>query len=98
MTVRLPAEWEEQDGVLLAWPHETSDWHPILPIVEPVFIEIVKAISRVETVLVVVPETDRVEQALTSAGATMANVRLFTLPTNDTWTRDFGPITVLEDG
>jgi hypothetical protein len=30
MTLRLPAEWEAQDGVLLAWPHETSDWHPVL--------------------------------------------------------------------
>ena len=23
---RLPAEWEEQDGVLLSWPHADSDW------------------------------------------------------------------------
>ncbi|HJV34612.1 agmatine deiminase family protein, partial [Geomonas sp.] len=27
---RLPAEWEPQDGVLLAWPHEESDWRPYL--------------------------------------------------------------------
>ena len=36
MKIRLPAEWEEQDGVLLAWPHEGSDWRTHLEMVEPV--------------------------------------------------------------
>ena len=26
MQRRLPAEWEPQDGVLLAWPHAETDW------------------------------------------------------------------------
>ena len=42
---RLPAEWEEQDGVLLAWPHDQSDWLPCLDKVEPVFEEIAKQIK-----------------------------------------------------
>ena len=36
MNRRLPAEWEEQDGVLLAWPHEETDWRSCLDEVEPV--------------------------------------------------------------
>jgi agmatine deiminase len=32
------------------------------------------------------------------AGANMENVHLVELETNDTWTRDFGPITVMEGG
>ena len=98
MTRRLPAEWEDQDGVLIAWPHPESDWHPHLDLVEPVFIEIVKAISRFERVLVVVPDEERVRTALAVAGAAMANVTLRVVPTNDTWARDFGPITVQADG
>ena len=35
MTRRLPAEWEEQDGVLLAWPHDGTDWAGDLDSVEP---------------------------------------------------------------
>lgn len=46
MTIRLPAEWEEQDGVLIAWPHPDSDWHPWLRLVEPVFAQIVREITR----------------------------------------------------
>ena len=98
MSRRLPAEWEEQDGVLLAWPHEESDWHPHLAEVEPVFVEIVKEISRFERVLIVAPDPTHVRDRLRGAGAAMERVVAVEIPTNDTWSRDFGPLTVEEDG
>ncbi|HYR03309.1 MAG TPA: agmatine deiminase family protein [Syntrophobacteria bacterium] len=98
MTRRFPAEWEEQDGVLLAWPHESTDWRLHLDVVEPVFVEIVQEIARFEKVLLVVPEELEVERLLADAGVDMANVRLYPVASNDTWARDFGPITVMEDG
>jgi len=93
---RLPAEWEPQDGVLLSWPHEESDWHPYLEIVEPVFVEIVRQISRFELAVVAAPDPERVSTLLTEAGARMERVRIYPVDTNDTWARDFGPITVLD--
>lgn len=98
MTVRWPAEWEEQDGVLLAWPHEESDWHPHLDRVEPVYIEIARQISRFERVLIVAPRRSPVQEKLLAAGVVPERVTIFEVPTNDTWARDFGPITVHEDG
>ncbi|HEY6873180.1 MAG TPA: agmatine deiminase family protein [Geobacteraceae bacterium] len=98
MTRRLPAEWEEQDGILVAWPHESTDWHPHLDIVEPVFAEIAATISRFETALVAAPDPVRVRELVAGAGGVMDNLRTFRLDTNDTWARDFGPITVLEEG
>jgi agmatine deiminase len=98
MITRLPAEWEEQDGILLAWPHEGSDWRTHLDLVEPVFIEIVSRISRCETVLITSPAPESVRERLFGAGVSMENVRLFSIDSNDTWARDFGPITVLENG
>jgi agmatine deiminase len=98
MSNRLPAEWEAQDGVLLAWPHADSDWHPILDEVEPVFVHIATRISRFEKVLIVAPEPQAVAEILRQAGALMERVRLYALPGNDTWSRDFGPITVLQKG
>jgi agmatine deiminase len=94
----MPAEWEEQDGVLLAWPHEDSDWHPILEVVEPVYIDIAREISRFERVLIVAPGGERVREQLRGSGARMDRISVVELPTNDTWSRDFGPITVFEDG
>ncbi len=98
MTLRLPAEWEEQDGILLAWPHPDSDWAPDLETVEPVFAAIAAAASRFEQVLVVAPATGTILARLEQAGALPERVSLFEIPTNDTWARDFGPITVYEGG
>lgn len=98
MATRLPAEWEPQDGVLLAWPHPETDWHPYLERVEPVFARIIAAITRFERTLVVVHDRDAVEIVLREAGADLSRVRLVELPANDTWARDFGPICVEQDG
>jgi len=97
MSIRLPAEWEAQDGVLLAWPHETSDWLPVLDVVEPAFIEIIRQISRFEQVLIIAPEVEATRRKLAAAGVALERVNLFAIPSNDTWSRDFGPITIYDD-
>ena len=94
MTTRLPAEWEEQDGVLLAWPHAESDWLPWLPMVELVFAQIAKEITRFETALVVAADAERTAAILSAVGARMERIRIEEIPSNDTWARDFGPLTV----
>jgi agmatine deiminase len=97
MNRRLPAEWARQDGVLLAWPHAGSDWRDNLAAVEAVFVEIAREVSRSERVLIVAPEIEPVRELLSRGGVDMLQVSLHQMPTNDTWARDFGPITVFED-
>lgn len=96
MNRRLPAEWEEQDGVLLAWPHEETDWRFCLGEVEPVFLAIVDAVSRFERVVLVAPEREKMEITLHRAGIDVEQIDIFEIDCNDTWSRDFGPITVLD--
>lgn len=98
MPIRLPAEWEAQDGVLLAWPHADSDWAPVLAQVEPVFAAIAAAVSRFERVLIVAPQEATILAQCAAAGAVRERLSLLPLPTNDTWSRDFGPLTVYESG
>ena len=95
---RLPAEWEPQDAVLLAWPHQDSDWRPILEEVVAVFVELTRRILPFETVLIATPEPARVKERLALAGIDLGKVRIFEVPTNDTWSRDFGPITIDRNG
>lgn len=95
MKPRFPAEWEAQDGVLLAWPHEGSDWAPVLEEVRPVFIEIIRQIARFERVLLTAPHEAEARAALTGAGVDMSRITIHELPSNDTWARDFGPLTVI---
>lgn len=97
-SLRLPAEWEEQDGILLAWPHPESDWREILPVVEPVYATICATISRYERVVIVAPEIDTIRDKIVAAGGDATRLILCNLPTNDTWCRDFGPITVEAGG
>lgn len=93
---RLPAEWEPQDAVLVCWPHRSTDWGPTLEAVEPAFAAIVREISRDETVLLIARPNTGAREKLKQAGATMANIRFYSCGSDDTWARDFGPITILE--
>lgn len=92
--MRLIAEWEPQDGVLLAWPHEATDWKPHLEDAQRNFAEIAAAISKTERVVVVGGDPISALSTIRAANATMENIKHYELPTNDTWARDFGPITV----
>ncbi len=94
MQIRLPAEWEEQDGVLLAWPHGATDWSAMLDDACRCFTGLVRAISRFEPVLVVTPDASPLQTVLTTQGIDLSRVRIAQLPTNDTWARDFGPVTI----
>lgn len=98
MQRRLPAEWEPQDGILLAWPHANSDWRDNLAAVHQVFVAIAATISRFAQVVIVAPEVAVVRRQLRAEGVDLQRIRLFEVPTNDAWARDFGPITVLENG
>lgn len=94
---RLPAEWEPQDAVLICWPHEKTDWAPYLNEAEAVFMDIAEAVARFEKLIVVVPDEECVRTKLAARGVNMQNVALYEIESNDTWARDFGPITIYED-
>ncbi len=91
---RLPAEWEAQDAVLLAWPHAATDWMPILREVDELFVQITRAALRRAAVIIVTPEPERVRKKLAGLKRATFPLILVQAATNDTWTRDYGPITV----
>lgn len=94
----LPPEWAPQSGVQLTWPHQHGDWAPRLASVEPVFAEIAREIAKRERVLIVCYDDDHrahVQKTLKATGVDLTKVILKTAPSNDTWARDHGPITVL---
>jgi agmatine deiminase len=92
---RLPAEWEPQGAVQLTFPHAGTDWAEHLPEVMPCFWEIAGAIARFQPVLIVCEHPDALRAALPS-GTNPDNFRLLQAPSNDTWARDHGGITIFE--
>lgn len=97
----LPAEWEPQAGVLLAWPHAQTDWAERLAAVETTCVGLVAAIARFESVLVCVADSGvraRAQQLIHAACAgPKAKIEFVEIGYDDTWLRDSGPIT-LTDG
>lgn len=100
-TLWLPAEWAPQAGVLLTWPHAGGDWQPWLAQAERTFAELGARISRFETLVVVccnAAHEAQVQSLLRAAGAHLERVRCYSVPSNDTWARDHGPLTVYRGG
>ncbi len=94
---RFPAEWERHDCVLLAWPHEETDWAYMLDEARGCIAEIVRAVSQEECVLLVGP-ADLCLPSVRASGFDPRRVKFVDVPTNDTWARDFGALSVEVDG
>ncbi|MBZ0071253.1 MAG: agmatine deiminase family protein [Gammaproteobacteria bacterium] len=95
-----PPEWAPQDAVQLTWPNDRGDWAPHLERVEPVFLAIAREVARRQRLLISCYDSGHlraVTDRLRTAGVDLDRVRLFVVPSNDTWARDHGPITVYGD-
>jgi len=94
--ILLPAEWDDQQFVQLTWPHKNTDWADMLDEVNKCFVNIAREIIKHEDLLIVCADTDEVEQLL--GDADLSRITFAEMPSNDTWARDHGGITVLVDG
>ncbi|HEY6545779.1 MAG TPA: agmatine deiminase family protein [Dokdonella sp.] len=93
----LPAEWEPQAGVLIAWPHRGTDWAARLPRIERAYVGLASAIARFEPLLVCTADAPLRAHAaalLDRAGVDAARVRYVEVGYDDTWLRDSGPLTL----
>lgn len=93
----LPAEWHMQSGIQLTWPHAGTDWTYMLEEVQECFVRIAREIAERELLLIVTPEPEAVEEQIATT-VNMTNVRFLKCETNDTWARDHGAITMIDNG
>ena len=98
MTYRLLPEWHPQDGIQLTWPRPDGDWAALLPRIEATLERIVIATTRYQRVLICVPDQptkERLAATFTAYGVAAEKLLLIVAPTDDTWARDHGPISVV---
>ncbi len=93
----LPAEWEKQDAILIAWPDIHTDWKDILNEVEKLYLSIVKEISEYEKVIIITLKPIILKKLFSKQKINIKNIIFIEVPYNDTWARDFGPITIKND-
>lgn len=98
MMYYLPPEWHPQDAVMLTWPHEATDWVDHLHEVELTYLVIASEILKRQA-LIVVCHSSKVEQSvkalLKKNEVDISKLLTYIIPTNDTWARDHGPISLV---
>lgn len=86
-------EWSEQEYLLLALPHEKTDWKPYLAEILESYKKFIEVVTFFQKVLLIAPNQKDFEPFLD-----FKNVEFFECPTNDTWIRDFGAIEIWQEG
>ncbi len=83
--------------IQLTWPHAATDWAYCLDEITATFLDLAEAITRYERLLVVTPDIAGTYQQLAQRLSVEAlrQTTLFECPTNDTWARDHGALTLL---
>jgi agmatine deiminase len=95
---RMPAEWEPHRATWIAWPHQRDDWPGKFEPIPWVYAEIVRHLHASEMVHLLVNDHAaeiEVRDLLTQTGVDLARVCFFHSPTDRVWTRDYGPIFVV---
>jgi agmatine deiminase len=87
---RLPAEWEEQEFVQLVFPHKDTDWADYLEDAIKTFVKIAKAIQKYQKVLIITKDLVYVKSLFEKK----KNLKFVRIDSDDTWSRDFGGITI----
>ncbi|MFZ5755498.1 MAG: agmatine deiminase family protein [Pseudomonadota bacterium] len=99
MTFRLLPEWAPQCGVMLTWPAAHTDWLEHLDEAEASYVEIACAIALRETCVITCVDAahrDHILKRLRLRSVREENLCFVHVPYNDTWVRDYGPITVAD--
>ncbi len=89
---RMPAEWSQHDGCLMAWPTREELWGSVLTDVKEEYANVARAIAAFEPVTMVAPPGFG-EDARTLCGD---GVTVIELPLDDSWFRDSAPLFVLD--
>lgn len=94
---RFPAEWEEQQGILLCFPHNGNDWPGKYGAIQWALAEFIKKVAQHEKVYLVVADLKRKENVadlLGRATVNLHNVSFIIHRTNRSWMRDSAPVII----
>ena len=97
---RMPAEWEKQSSTWLAWPHNKNDWPDKFENIPSTFAKIASALSKVQNVDILIQSKavkKNIKRILIKEKTNLNKVNFHIIKTNRVWTRDTGPIFLVND-
>ena len=93
---RLRAEWEPHNAILMAFPHEATDWaqYKDWEAVTAPFVRIAQAVAYYQMVYMLCRDAEAIKPLFCST----TNIIFIKAEYNDTWTRDYGALSIEEAG
>ena len=88
---RMPAEWEAQKSVWIAWPYNKEDWPGLYRYIPKVILEIISKISKHQKVNLIINGDSRNVKKLIKLNK-IKNINFHKIKTDRIWLRDSGPI------
>lgn len=89
-------EWTPQESVLMAFPAIHTDWAYIIDEAQAQYRSIIDAFTKEGVrVVLICDDAEKTREIIGDAAHSL--VRYIETPYNDTWTRDYGPLTVIKD-
>lgn len=94
---RFLAEWEKVSAILMAFPEEDTDWHYILEEAREQYHRIIKCMTdNGQRVILLCHDAGICSEYFKDCNGEL--IRFAEVSFNDTWTRDYGPLTIEENG
>ena len=98
-TLTLAAEWDSRvNAVMIAYPAPHTDWGYMLEEARQCFDNIIAALAcQCNIKVIIVGDYHTLRKRLGSKGLFNNNIAVLDVEYNDTWARDFGPLTLTDD-
>lgn len=94
--MRLLPEWVEQEAVILAWPHQDTDWASWLERAQTTYQHIISAILQRNAKVLLLCDPSEIEH-VSSLYQDHSDVHIIVAKYNDTWVRDYGFLTLADE-
>ena len=88
---RMPAEWEVQKSVWIAWPYNKDDWPGLYQFIPKVILEIITKISKHQRINLIINENAQNIKKFIKSNK-IKNINFYKIKTDRIWLRDSGPI------
>ena len=94
--IHFPAEWMPQSATMIAWPHKNTDWKEGLPEITTCYQAIAHTIAARQQLIILCKSKKSMKELFDTAA--LKNIVFVEMDFNDTWVRDYGPITIFRQG
>jgi len=100
--IQLLPEWHKQLAVLLTWPNANSDWQKTLEEIQSFYLQLITKLLVSEKIILLCEDkttqeniTTRLKQEFNITTRALQQLDFLFIQTNDTWIRDYGPLSVI---